>query len=261
MDLWGRASGCFKDTLKNNLAKDGSDMTISIIYDNNQYDKLCKAGWGFSSLISLGDRNVLFDTGAEGRILLHNMEKMKIDPQTIDGIFLSHQHWDHTGGLADLLKTNEKAGLILLKSFSKDFIDELELSGRKITQIDNPTDIFQDVYSTGPLGEIIDEHSLVARTEKGLVVIAGCAHPGVTKIAEKAQEIFDQKIFLLLGGFHLLEKKDGEIKSIINQLRDLEVQKVAPCHCTGYAGIDMLKKEYKKDFVEIGAGRLISFEE
>ncbi len=257
----GKSIGFFQGYFeRNNLTMDGSDMTISIIYDNNQYSRLCRAGWGFSSLISIGDRNVLFDTGAEGRILLHNMEKMKIRPQTIDGVFLSHQHWDHTGGLADLLKKNEKADLFLLKSFSKDFIDQLELSGRKITQIDDSTDIFPDVYSTGPLGEGIDEHSLVARTEKGLVVITGCAHPSVTKIAEKAREIFDQNIYILLGGFHLLERKNSGIKSIINQLKDLEVQKVGPCHCTGYAAIDMLKKEYKKDFIEMGAGRLISFE-
>jgi 7,8-dihydropterin-6-yl-methyl-4-(beta-D-ribofuranosyl)aminobenzene 5'-phosphate synthase len=235
-------------------------MTISIIYENTQYDKTCKPGWGFSSLIEIRDKNVLFDTGAEGRILLHNMGKMKIDPQVIDGIFLSHEHWDHTGGLYDLLKTNKKADLYLLKSFSKDFIDELELSGRKIVQIDSSAKIFEDVYSTGPLGERIEEQSLVISSEKGLVVISGCAHPNVLKIAEKAQEILDQNIYILMGGFHLLEKKDSEIKSVIRQIRDLGVKKVGPCHCTGYAAIDLFKKEYKKDFIEIGAGRVISFE-
>jgi 7,8-dihydropterin-6-yl-methyl-4-(beta-D-ribofuranosyl)aminobenzene 5'-phosphate synthase len=235
-------------------------MTISIIYENTQYDKTCKPGWGFSSLIEIRDKNVLFDTGAEGRILLHNMGKMKIDPQVIDGIFLSHEHWDHTGGLYDLLKRNKKAGLYLLKSFSKDFIDELELSGRKIVQIDSSAKIFEDVYSTGPLGEKIEEQSLVISSEKGLVVISGCAHPNVAKIAEKAQEILDQNIYILMGGFHLLEKKDSEIKSVIRQIRDLGVKKVGPCHCTGYAAIDLFKREYKKDFIEIGAGRVISFE-
>lgn len=236
-------------------------MTVSIIYDNNQYDRLCKAGWGFSSLIRIGDKNILFDTGAEGRILFHNMEKMKIDPKVIDGVFLSHQHWDHTGGLTDLLKANEKAGLYLLDSFSKDFIDKLELSGRKITRINNPTDIFKDIYSTGPLGERIQEQSLLFRTEKGLVVIAGCAHPGAVKIAEKAREIFDQDIHILMGGLHLLEKKNSGIKSVIGQLKDLGVQKVGPCHCTGYAAIDLFKREYKHDFLEMGAGRIVSLEE
>jgi 7,8-dihydropterin-6-yl-methyl-4-(beta-D-ribofuranosyl)aminobenzene 5'-phosphate synthase len=236
-------------------------MTISVIYDNTQYEKRCKAGWGFSSLIELGEKNILFDTGAEGRILLHNMEKMKVNPQDIDGIFLSHEHWDHTGGLDDLLKTNERAGVYLLKSFSREFKNELEFSGRKIVQIDSSDRILEDFQSTGPLGEKIEEQSLVARMENGLLVIAGCAHPGAVEIAQKATEIFKQNIYILMGGFHLLEKKDFEIKSIARQLKDLGVQKVGPCHCTGYAAIDLFRKEYKKDFIEIGAGRVISFEE
>ncbi len=236
-------------------------MTISVIYENTQYDKRCKPGWGFSSLIKLGEKNVLFDTGAEGRILLHNMEKLNIDPLEIDGIFLSHEHWDHAGGLTDLLKSNEKAGVYLLKSFSREFINELEFSGRKIVQIDAPYEIFQGIHSTGPLGDKVEEQSLVARTEKGLLVIAGCAHPGLVEIAQKATEIFKQDIYILLGGFHLLEKKDSEIKSVIHQLKDLGVQKVGPCHCTGYAAIDLFRKEYKKEFIEIGAGRVISLEE
>ncbi|MGB2697536.1 MAG: MBL fold metallo-hydrolase [Candidatus Zixiibacteriota bacterium] len=242
------------------LTRDGHKMTISVIYENTQYDKRCKPGWGFSSLISLGEKNILFDTGAEGKILLHNMEKMKIDPQDIDGIFLSHEHWDHTGGLDDLLKANEKVGVYLLKSFSRDFINQLEFSGRNIVQISSLTEIFQDIYSTGPIKERVEEHSLVARMEKGLLVMAGCSHPGIVKIAQKAAEIFKQDIYILLGGFHLLEKKDPEIKSVINQLKDLGVQKVGPCHCTGYAAIDFFRKEYRKDFIEIGAGRVIPFE-
>ncbi len=235
-------------------------MTISIIYDNTQYDKTFKAGWGFSSLIRMGDKKILFDTGAEGRILLHNMQKLKINPQKIDLTFLSHQHWDHTGGLSDLLKTNKKMELYLLKSFSKDFKDKLELSGRKVVQVDTSAKIFEDIYTTGPLGEGIEEQSLVAKMEKGLVVICGCAHPGVVEIAERIREIFDQDIYILLGGLHLLEKKNSGIKSIINQLKDLGVQKVGPGHCTGYAAIDLFKKVYKKDFIEIGAGRVISLD-
>ena len=236
-------------------------MTISIIYDNAQHQRTFKAGWGFSSLIKIDGKNILFDTGAQGKVLLHNMEKLRINPQSIDSIFLSHQHWDHTGGLSDLLETNKKADLCLLKSFSKDFKDKLELSGRNVVQIDTSAEIFEDVYTTGPLGERIKEQSLVASTEKGLVVICGCAHPGAVEIAERTREIFDQNIYILLGGFHLLEKKDRGIKSVVEELKDLGVQKVGPCHCTGYAAVDLIRREYKKDFIEIGAGKVISFEE
>ena len=92
-------------------------MKITIIYDNTSFKKNLQADWGFSCLVEEKDSpRILFDTGANGRILLSNMEKLKIDPLSIEEVFISHLHWDHVGGLSELLKTNPNIKKIYMKS-------------------------------------------------------------------------------------------------------------------------------------------------
>jgi len=64
-------------------------MKITIVYDNTAFRKGLQADWGFSALIEVKGRKILFDTGANGRILLSNMEKLEIDPKEIEDVFIS----------------------------------------------------------------------------------------------------------------------------------------------------------------------------
>jgi 7,8-dihydropterin-6-yl-methyl-4-(beta-D-ribofuranosyl)aminobenzene 5'-phosphate synthase len=48
-------------------------------------------------------RRILFDAGQSGKPILYNMEKMGLNPKEIDMIFLSHCHYDHSGGLVEIL--------------------------------------------------------------------------------------------------------------------------------------------------------------
>ena len=74
-------------------------MKITIIYDNTSSRPDLKADWGFSALVEVKGKKILFDTGTNGKILLSNMGKLEINPEEIEDIFISHLHWDHTGGL------------------------------------------------------------------------------------------------------------------------------------------------------------------
>lgn len=108
------------------------------------------------------------------------------------------------------------------------------------------------------MGTWIKEQSLVLNTEKGLVVITGCAHPGVVNIAKKAKQILpDKNIYLVMGGFHLSGASDSELRSIIKGFRDIGVQKVAPSHCSGDRCRELFKEEYKQDYIESGVGKII----
>ncbi len=97
-------------------------MKLTTIYDNEVYPEASATGltseWGFSCLIEVSGERILFDTGGAGSILLHNMERLGISPEDLATIVLSHEHWDHTGGLSDLLRTNRDAEVYLLASFS-----------------------------------------------------------------------------------------------------------------------------------------------
>ena len=98
---------------------------------------------------------------------------------------------------------------------------------------------------------------VVVVTDQGLVIITGCAHPGVDRIVARVQELFDQPVYLVLGGVHLGSPSPSDISQILADLRMMGVQKVGPSHCTGDQAIDAFATEYGEDFVEAGAGRKI----
>jgi len=92
-------------------------MRIAVIYDNEALLNL-KSGWGFSCLVE-NEKKVLFDTGWDGTILLSNLKALGINPKDIDIVVLSHDHWDHIGGLAQLLDVNPDVDVYVPSSFSK----------------------------------------------------------------------------------------------------------------------------------------------
>ncbi|KYK38135.1 MAG: MBL fold metallo-hydrolase [Theionarchaea archaeon DG-70] len=232
-------------------------MKITIIYDNYPFDSRLKTEWGFSCFIEGLEKTLLFDTGGNGEILISNMQKLGIDPQSIDAVFLSHEHWDHTGGLGDFLELNQKAVVYLLPSFPQNIKKSIENTDNKYIEIANPANLYEKVASTGELGTAIKEQSLAIETDKGLVIITGCAHPGIVQIIETAKNNFEQNVYLVLGGFHLGGYGDNELKKIIQQFRKLDVRKAGPCHCSGDRCRELFKEEYKDDFVEIGVGKVI----
>lgn len=233
-------------------------ITLITIYDNYQADPRLKTGWGFSCLIKIRDKNILFDTGADSETLLFNMEKKEIDPKETNLIVLSHIHGDHVGGLEGILKRNGKVKVYIPTSFPDSLRQKIKSYGGEYIDVKNSMEISEGVYSTGEMGTWIKEQSLIVNTEKGLILITGCAHPGVVNIIEKAKEMFSEKnVFLVLGGFHLSGASNSELKRIIENFRKLGVQKVAPCHCSGDRCRELFKEEYKENFLENGVGKII----
>ena len=198
-------------------------MRVIIVYDN-EANRGLESGWGFSCLIETQER-LLFDTGDSGDKLIYNLGQLKVPPESIAKVVISHNHWDHTGGLKEFLKVNNDAQVFHPKSFSE------------------PTEICTEIYSTGALGTFIKEQSLVINTEKGNIVVTGCAHPGLENIIERSRELGE--IHGVLGGFHEFSK--------LEKLQGIEL--IAPCHCTQYK--QQIKDEYPDEFVEIKAGSVI----
>lgn len=234
-----------------------SNLTIKIVYDNYEFDERLKTGFGFSSLVKIKDKKILFDTGGDSPTLLGNLGKLGIDPKEIDIIVLSHIHGDHTGGLTGILNANPNVTIYIPKSFPNSFREEIKSYGASLVDVSNSIKIWDGVYSTGELGTWIKEQSLIIRTEKGLVIITGCAHPGIINIVKKTKEITKEDVYLVTGGFHLSGASDQEIRNIVDSFRELEVKKAAPCHCTGDRAIRTFEEEYGNDFIKAGVGKII----
>ncbi|GAG60652.1 unnamed protein product [marine sediment metagenome] len=234
------------------------DLSITVSYDNNPYKERLKTAWGFSCVIRGTEKTILFDTGGDGSILLTNMEELGINPKEVDLVVLSHIHGDHVGGLSSFLRKNPEVVVYLPKSFPKGFKDEVKGYGAKIVEVQEPLKICEGVYSTGELGTWIKEQSLIIHTEKGLIVITGCAHPGIVKIVDKAIDLVKDDVLLVMGGFHLGGESRGEIENIVSSIRKLGVSYVGPCHCSGDTARQLFKEEYGENFINVGVGRVIT---
>jgi len=234
------------------------DISITVSYDNNPYKEKLTSAWGFSCVIRGTEKTILFDTGGDGSILLTNMGELDLNPKEIDLVVLSHIHGDHIGGLPSFLEKNPEVAVYLPKSFPKGFKDRVKEYGAKIVEVQGPLKICEGVYSTGEMGTWIKEQSLIIHTEKGLIVITGCAHPGIVKIVDKAKDLVKGDVLLVMGGFHLGGESKGEIENIVSSFRKLGVSYVGPCHCSGDAARQLFKEEYGENFMNVGVGRVIT---
>lgn len=246
-----------KSTLAEETAEPCTEATITITYDNNQYDSRLTTAWGFSCVVKLPQKTILFDTGGDGSILLNNMAKLGINPEEIDAVVLSHIHGDHFGGLDEFLKQNSQVTVYMPLSFPQRMKQSVELHGAKVKEVHEPRELFEGVFTTGELDGGVREQSLLVKTSKGLVVITGCAHPGVVNIVKRAKEVTGDKVYLMIGGFHLAGAPQSRINYIAESLLKLGVEKVASCHCSGEEARKLLKSYFSENYIDSGVGKQI----
>jgi 7,8-dihydropterin-6-yl-methyl-4-(beta-D-ribofuranosyl)aminobenzene 5'-phosphate synthase len=232
---------------------------LTILYDNNPYDYRLKSSWGFSCLIELDGKTILFDTGGDGEILLYNMRVLNKNPKTIDVVVLSHSHGDHTGGLWSILREKPTLKVYIPESFPQEFEQRVKKYGGEVVRVDASLEIDRGIYSAGEMDHGIKEQSLLIHTAEGMILITGCAHPGIVNILQKAKTIAKEDIYMVIGGWHLSSAGEREIKGIIEAFVRMGISKVAPCHCTGDRAMAMFKSEYGNNFIKAGVGSIIEF--
>jgi len=233
------------------------DITLTILYNNVPYNNELTTAWGMSCLIEGLEKTIILDTGGDGSVLLDNMSKLKVDPTEVDAVLLSHIHADHTEGLWSLLEKNRQIVVYFPESFPVNFKDRVKNLCRDIVSVHKLRRICEQAWSTGELGSSIKEQSLVIDTKKGLIVITGCAHPGIVNIAKFAESFLKKKVYLVLGGFHLMAYSKNQVKQIIEDLKELGIKQVAPSHCTGARTIELFREAWGDDFIELGCGAKI----
>jgi len=210
-------------------------MKITILYDNTIYKEGLKSDWGFACLVEAYDRTILFDTGSNGFILLENMKKLAIDPSSIDEVFISHAHFDHTGGLAAFLNVNNKVNIYVPVTFRG------IRNAQEVVYIDKPLQLHDHFFSTGEQDHI--EQSLAVKTDKGLVLVVGCSHPKMAHILTAASKF--GTVYAIIGGLHGFDEYD--------LFKNLGL--ICPTHCTQH--IAEIKSRYPNQYTQGGVGKII----
>jgi len=242
------------------LASSTQDVTpsepvrLTVVYDNNPFDDRLRTAWGFACWIEVGGVSVLFDTGADGPTLLGNLATLGFDPDEIDIVVLSHNHDDHTGGLQALLEVNGHLTVYMPQSFPEASKAAVRVRG-SLMEVGGLQQIADRVWTLGEMGPSPIEQALIVHTRHGVILITGCAHPGIVAIARAARDV--DRIRLIIGGFHLGGKDEAEIQAIITQLRELGVEGLAPCHCTGDQAMQRFEETWGEAYVSTGVGTVI----
>jgi len=248
-------------TMHNESPGSFNNLTITVLYDNNPYKEDLEMAWGFSCLLKGIEKTILFDTGGNSAILLANMEKLGIHPEEVNLVVLSHIHDDHVEGLPGFLAKNHEISLYLPRSFPTRFKDRVKMYGINLVNVQKPRKICEHVYSSGELGRWIKEQSLIIQTDKGLIIITGCGHPGIVNIVQKAKEMSKDDVLFVMGGFHSGGESEGTIQDIVAELKKLSVRYVGPCHCSEGTERQVFKQEYHDHFIPVGVGAVITLED
>ncbi len=244
------------------MAHDTSKMIqLTIVYDNYAFKPGLETAWGFACLIEGFEQTILFDTGGDAAIFQRNMTTLGIEPHTIDALVLSHAHWDHQNGIPALLDQHADLTAYFLKSFPGDLKLQAAGYGASVFEVQGALTICENVFSTGQLGSEIPEQALVLRTPRGLIIVTGCAHPGVVEIVRKAKDMFREEVLLIMGGFHLYKRDTTAAEGIVHDFRALGVLNIAPTHCSGDPARQLFQEAYGANFIQVGVGKALRLED
>jgi 7,8-dihydropterin-6-yl-methyl-4-(beta-D-ribofuranosyl)aminobenzene 5'-phosphate synthase len=250
-------------------------LVLSVLYNNTSASDSVIADHGFSCLLEWGGRSYLFDVGRVPDKFMANVRGLGVDCSKINKVIVSHIHDDHMGGIFELLAACAKPALYLPFSYPQSasephtdrsdgdylaLLERLRPSVSEIFQRKEGGEIGEGIYTTGMIEEQSCEQALLVPTSKGLIVLTGCAHPGILEIVKRAKELMRQDVYFVMGGFHLTSTDPARVKMIARELRTL-TKRIGPCHCTGEKAQAIFRDVFKDDYVDIRAGVKITLGE
>ncbi|HDM70588.1 MAG TPA: MBL fold metallo-hydrolase [Thermotogales bacterium] len=267
-------------------------MRIYILCEDTE-NKPYLSEHGFSALVEFEGSKILFDTGMTD-VFIKNAERMGLDLNDVDDVVISHGHYDHIGGLERFFKYR-KAGKklrvwvgegIFVEKYSDERFAGVRLDTKRYDDVEfihvgESVEIKKNVFVWGPApmindferipshfrifdgfvkiqDEFKDERNLTIRTDKGLIILTGCAHRGIVNIVDYASKKYGEKILMVIGGFHLISSSDERIMKTVNLFNEkYHIEKLAPCHCTGRRAIEIFRREFKGELIGCYPGKVV----
>lgn len=268
---------------------------IIVGIDNIPSDGL-KKEWGLSLYIEHGGKKILLDTGGSD-LFLRNYAKLEIDISDVDYGVLSHAHCDHANGIPAFFEHNGKAKFYVSEKTAPDCYGRLLFitfyCGIPKTLLDDHADRIvkvSDVYKIsdgvfivphknggypdiGRKGHMLrktkagfvpddlcHEQSLVLETGKGLVILNSCSHSGPGIVIDEVRNAFpDQHIYGYLGGLHLWNSSERDIREVAHDLKAAGLEYIGTGHCTKNRAFGILKEELGDKIEQFRTGLVIEF--
>jgi 7,8-dihydropterin-6-yl-methyl-4-(beta-D-ribofuranosyl)aminobenzene 5'-phosphate synthase len=235
-------------------------MRLLILCDNTALPGFSQ-DWGFSALLETEEESILFDTGSNPQVLKANAHVAGVDLSLVTKVFISHNHWDHTGGLPYVLTLSQPEVFVpeadcedVERAFNQDAV---------YVPVGEPTFVGPNLVSAGamPTGlpSPAQEHSLLVKAPAGDVLLTGCSHPGILNICEKATQLTGRRLLLVVGGFHLYKAPKDVVFKVAESLKDFS-DYMAPCHCTGGESLKVFKDVWADAYIDVSAGVEIPLE-
>jgi 7,8-dihydropterin-6-yl-methyl-4-(beta-D-ribofuranosyl)aminobenzene 5'-phosphate synthase len=217
--------------------------------------------WGLSYVI---DGTILYDTFANYPVLDRKLRKAAVDVSAIQTVVISHDHWDHVGGLWTILEKRPGIDVYLPPTALDEVKHHVVSAGGRLVDAPGIKTLKENVWVSDELmgslnGRPVAEQSIIIKTAKGLIVLVGCSHPGIVAIIKKAKEKFGLPVYGMIGGLHLRSSSAEEIYACANALKNEGVQMVAPTHCTGWHAERIFKRVFGKSFISSRDGQTLSF--
>ncbi|HDQ06889.1 MAG TPA: MBL fold metallo-hydrolase [Candidatus Bathyarchaeota archaeon] len=240
--------------------KDCRSVKITTLVDNDAWMIGLASSWGLSLYVEIdyGEERhrILMDTSGSSDVLFTNIRKLGVNLSDVEAVFISHWHMDHCGSLSHVLPLLRPQTPVYVPSLNPSGIRTVrEAEGTPIV-CSNSLSLMDGVMSTGEMIGGVSEHSLVINLrDKGLVVLAGCSHPGIVNIVKRAQQVSGvSKVYAVIGGFHISSKREGA--HVAEFLQKSDVKLVSPCHCTGASARDAIADIIKSRCVKNGSGKV-----